>query len=696
MSAKYKFFCGCEFPVIDSTPLPGINLPSLYINWDLDEGNIPLDCKATYDLLATGKTKLCFQLEKGAGRQGTKMLRPENIEHMGALGAILRPGTSTNVDEKGISTTKHFCMRKNGEEEIPSYHPVVDEVLSKTYNIIAYQESQIKLAEKVANFNKQEADELRRAVSKKKSDDMAVVKKKFLEKAKEANVVSEEQAKEIFGWIEKAARYSFNKSLCPKTLCQTRSGNKTLEEVEIGEEINSPYGFVNILNKFDHGKQEIYNVVFESGKNIKCTMEHKFLCENNKVLPLKDIINSKVKVNTTETYLEKITKVKSLGVHQTVDIEVDNPNHIYYANGIATSNSHAISYGIIGYHCAYAKTHFPLVAYTSWLRDSQNKQDSYNEVRELVDDARTTGYEIYPPNCVDMRINFYPHEQTIKFGLSNLRGVSETTARDFVRYLKDKELELEKPIKDWTWFQFLILAYDKINKTFMEALILSGGVSHWGLSRAKAFNDFEKLSELNPKEIEYLTAHHTDFPCLLDALRHLIEINKAARYKTQTKKNIGQIPVNNQKRIEVLDGLVQILENPIRPLVDSPIDIANNEERILGVAITCSIADGKPGNRWNATCCDCIDGNIPNFVILKVKVDEVKEWTISKGKEENIGKVMAFLKVSDGTCSLDDISCFADIYEDNRAMLAPGRVLEVQLDKNPKTRKLSIKRIWAL
>lgn len=284
--------CGCSFKILGPPPLPKCDLPSLEVDWD----NVPLDCKATYDLISSGKTKMVFQLEKGGGRQGSKELKPDKIEDMSALGAVLRPGASSNFDQDGISTTKHFYLRKNNLEEIKPYHPVIDEILKDTYGCLIYQEQSMKIAEAVAGFNKQEADNLRKAIGKKLAEEMAKVKKWFIDGAKKAGILTDAQAEEVFGWIQESQRYSFNKCLSLDTIVETTDGLKTLEEVEIGDFVKTPEGFSEILDKIDNGVKELYEVTLESGKTIECTLDHIFLCENMKEYPLWKILKLKLKI----------------------------------------------------------------------------------------------------------------------------------------------------------------------------------------------------------------------------------------------------------------------------------------------------------------------------------------------------------------------------------------------------------------
>lgn len=167
--------------------------------------------EATWKLFAEGKTKGIFQLESNLGKSWAKKLAPKSIEELSALIAIIRPGTlKAFVD--GKSMTQHYVDRKHGREEVTYLHESLEEILSPTYGVLVYQEQSMRIAQKIAGFDLQEADELRKAIGKKKADLMAKVKTKFIQGAERLGIVTKEEAEEIFGWIEKSSRYAFNKS----------------------------------------------------------------------------------------------------------------------------------------------------------------------------------------------------------------------------------------------------------------------------------------------------------------------------------------------------------------------------------------------------------------------------------------------------------------------------------------------------
>ena len=196
-----NFRCGCSFDHSESG----------HIIYNPDITRIPLDCKETWGLMCEGNTKGVFQLESQLGRSLSSQAKPRNIEELSDLIAIMRPGCLEAII-KGKSLTQHYIDRKSGEENIEYFHPALEPILKNTYGILVYQEQAIFIATEIAGFDLQEADILRKAIGKKKADVMAEVKTSFIRKSEDKGIVTREQAEEIFSWIEKSQRYSFNKS----------------------------------------------------------------------------------------------------------------------------------------------------------------------------------------------------------------------------------------------------------------------------------------------------------------------------------------------------------------------------------------------------------------------------------------------------------------------------------------------------
>ena len=168
------------------------------------------DAKA-WALYKDGLTKGLFQLESNLGRAWSKRVVPENLEELAALIAIIRPGTLKAISD-GKSMTQRFVDRKHKKEEVAYLHPSLEDILKTTYGVLVYQEQAMLIAVKLAGFNEMEADNLRKAIGKKKADLMAEIRGQFIEGCENVGIVDEDTANQIFDWIEKSSRYSFNKS----------------------------------------------------------------------------------------------------------------------------------------------------------------------------------------------------------------------------------------------------------------------------------------------------------------------------------------------------------------------------------------------------------------------------------------------------------------------------------------------------
>lgn len=200
----FTYSCGCKFPIEENG-----NAKKIIFEPQIEELN--LSCERTWSLLSEGNTKGVFQLESRLGKQTSKKLKPENIEQLSALIAILRPGCLEALRD-GKSVTNHYIDKKNGLESVDYFHPALEPILNSTYGEMIYQEQAMEIAKVIAGFNLQEADSLRKAIGKKKPEEMAKVKKKFIKGSKKLGIVNTDEAEQIFGWIEKSQRYSFNKS----------------------------------------------------------------------------------------------------------------------------------------------------------------------------------------------------------------------------------------------------------------------------------------------------------------------------------------------------------------------------------------------------------------------------------------------------------------------------------------------------
>ncbi|MFZ5661923.1 MAG: DNA polymerase III subunit alpha, partial [Pseudomonadota bacterium] len=171
----------------------------------LDIGALPLDDAETYKLFARGDTVAVFQFESRGMRELLKRAKPDTFEDIIALAALFRPGPL------GSGMDREWVDRKHGNTEVTYPHPALEPVLAPTYGVIVYQEQVMQIAQVLAGYSLGGADLLRRAMGKKKPEEMAKERAKFEAGAAERGV-DPKQASQIFDLMEKFAEYGFNKS----------------------------------------------------------------------------------------------------------------------------------------------------------------------------------------------------------------------------------------------------------------------------------------------------------------------------------------------------------------------------------------------------------------------------------------------------------------------------------------------------
>ncbi|RLB86166.1 MAG: DNA polymerase III subunit alpha, partial [Deltaproteobacteria bacterium] len=182
-----------------------IDLIEKTLGHKVDIEKIPLTDAATYQLCCEGKTTGVFQLESDGMKDLMRRLKPEVFEDMVALVALYRPGPlgSNMIDE--------FIQGKHGKVKINYILPQLEPILKETYGVILYQEQVMRIAQSLADYSLAEADELRKAIGKKKPEVMAKHRERFVEGSVK-NGVDRETAERLFELIEKFGGYGFNKS----------------------------------------------------------------------------------------------------------------------------------------------------------------------------------------------------------------------------------------------------------------------------------------------------------------------------------------------------------------------------------------------------------------------------------------------------------------------------------------------------
>ncbi|MCR8968983.1 DNA polymerase III subunit alpha [Facklamia sp. 7083-14-GEN3] len=157
----------------------------------------------TLKLFQEANTQGVFQFESEGIRQVLRRLKPESFEDIIAVNALYRPGPMQQIS--------HFINRKHGKEKIDYIHPLLEEILEKTYGIIVYQEQVMQICQKLAGFSLGQADLLRRAMGKKEMDLMKDQQAAFLKGCQDRGLDSQ-TSQEIFNYIYQFANYGFNRA----------------------------------------------------------------------------------------------------------------------------------------------------------------------------------------------------------------------------------------------------------------------------------------------------------------------------------------------------------------------------------------------------------------------------------------------------------------------------------------------------
>ncbi len=245
---------------------------------DIDMDTIPLDDPKTFELYQRGDTVGTFQFESEGMRQWLQKLKPTDIEDLIAMNALYRPGPMQFIP--------NFIDRKHGREKVEYPHPLLEVILKNTYGIMVYQEQIMQTAQILGGYSLGGADLLRRAMGKKKIEEMNKQRIIFVEGAKEKHGIDQAKAEEVFSIMEKFAQYGFNRCLTGDTrITDAISGRMyTIEELyrrrpELHVHALAENGKLRTCPVTDYiynGEKPVFELRTQQGKVIKATANHPF------------------------------------------------------------------------------------------------------------------------------------------------------------------------------------------------------------------------------------------------------------------------------------------------------------------------------------------------------------------------------------------------------------------------------------
>ena len=513
---------------------------------DIDKLNF--EDSRVWDMMCAGSVKGCFQIEGHLGKTWAQKLKPRNINELAALISLIRPGClKAKVD--GKSMTEKYVDRKHNIEKVEYMHDSITDILKETYGVIVFQEQSMKIAEKMADFNLKEADDLRKAIGKKKADLMRQVREKFIAGCIK-NDIMEEKAVEVFDIIEKSNRYSFNKS-------------------------------------------------------------------------------------------------------------------------------HAVAYAIMAYWSAYLKCHYPEKFFKHWLRNAGEKIDPDLEKRQLIMAAKAEDINVYGPSIRYLHENFSWHNESIYFGLCNVKNVGKAHLEKFKNLVADWE-------RDLSWSELVIKILPEINKKAVENLIKVGFFGGMRKSRSEMLHEHSCVLELTKKELANLRS-------CVDASNFQIDFKSHIQYfiSKGLKRDGGFI--STESRLAKVQNILSRLNNPGRYLVDNPSMYAKIEEKLLGCAVSHSELNAcADAAHADATCKEVSDGKIDKSTLACI-VKRIREHKTKNNDE------MAFLSVEDNSGELENIVIFPDVYSQNKDIIYEESTLLLTGEiKDKKRRSFIVESVFSI
>ncbi len=309
------------------------------------------------------------------------------------------------------------------------------------------------------------------------------------------------------------------------------------------------------------------------------------------------------------------------------------------------NKSHGIGYAMLGYRTAYAKVHYPLEFFKNMLAYSDSKIDEFDEIKELVNEAKLFNIKVLPPSVARGNSEFYFTEDGhLAFGLSHIKNVGASS---------DDALKELAPLKTEEELFQRVFTDISVKSNVMEALIKSGALDYISKSRIRLLARYRFLKELTDRELEFLVKNNL--------------------LSKQIQEWISSLEANNIPKKGRLEKINEILATIRKDLSGDNFKMKLGYEKYhLGMSISGSEVDIYHNEKVDTTCINFLNLPSNSKVAVGVIIEDVREL-----KDKN-GNMMAFLKVSDNTYMLDGVVVFSSTYTKCGWIIEPGKAVLIK------------------
>ncbi len=328
-------------------------------------------------------------------------------------------------------------------------------------------------------------------------------------------------------------------------------------------------------------------------------------------------------------------------------------------SGYGFNKSHAVGYAFLAYETAWLKHYYPVEFYTACCNHviGDLRRSTFDRLHEFIYDAKEFNVDIVLPSVMTGNENFeIIKDNTIRYGLAHIKDIGES------------QLPLIHKCKGAATFsEFLTMALKEgIEKDVMVALICSGSLDYFKITRNTMLADLELVKSLTPREYTSVMKE-VNGKSIIDAIK---EMSEEAKVDTRKKSDLV---VPNVTRREKLRNIIQ--EYKVKDKFESILHIAMYERQYLG----CDVSVNETDSFFTSITHNLLELKkliMPNVKVkTAVHIDSIRKITTKKGK--NPGQEMAFITGSDGTAIYDSIVVFPRQYQKFKTLLTEGRVIYI-------------------